>query len=82
VCSFTFVFHTQEQLEALLDYYSRKTRPSSRIPGDRLGDYGGDSWERQRWFERLPMFLLEEPKRKKVVGALRMALKRWADEHR
>jgi hypothetical protein len=28
----------------------------------------------ERWFERLPMYLLEEPKRKKVVQALAKAL--------
>lgn len=82
VCAFTFVFYTREQIEACLDYYSRKTHPTGRIPSDRLGAYGGDSWERQRWFERLPMFLLEEPKRKKVVVALTTALMRWSDEHR
>jgi len=73
VCSFTFVFHGLSQVEACLDYYRKKVRPSSRIPGDRLGDYGGDHGERQRWFERLPMYLLEEPKRKKVVAALQIA---------
>lgn len=33
-----------------------------------------DHWEVQRWFERLPMDLLEESKRVKVVKALRRAL--------
>ena len=36
---------------------------------------GGDHWEYQRWFELLPMYLLEEPKRRKVVAALSEALK-------
>jgi hypothetical protein len=81
VCSFTFVFHSITQLEACLNYYKPKTRPSSRILGEDLFDYGGDHGERQRWFERLPMYLLEEPKRKKVVAALRQAFRRWtADE--
>jgi hypothetical protein len=31
-------------------------------------------WEVERWFERLTMYLLEEPKREKVVKALREAL--------
>jgi hypothetical protein len=33
-----------------------------------------DHWEAHRWLERLPMYLLEEPKRKKVVKALNQAL--------
>src|SRR5882724_8364317 len=55
VCSFTFVFHTLHQVEACLTYYSKKLHPSSRIPSDQLGDH----WEHQRWFERVPMYLLE-----------------------
>jgi len=31
-------------------------------------------WEVERWFERLPLYLLEEPKRKKVLQALTHAL--------
>lgn len=31
-------------------------------------------WEVERWFERLPMYLLEEPKRQKVLKALSKAL--------
>ncbi len=31
-------------------------------------------WEAQRWYERLPMFLFEEPKRQKVETALKKAL--------
>ena len=80
VCSFTFVFHTPQQLEACLDYYSRRIHPSSRIPEDQLHNYGGDSGECQRWFDRLPMYLLEEPKRRKVVSALRSAASQWAEE--
>ena len=34
-----------------------------------------DHWEIQRWFEQLPMYLLEELKRVKVVKALERALK-------
>jgi hypothetical protein len=78
VCSFTFVFHTPQQLEACLAYYSEKIHPSSRIPLDQLG--GCDHWECQRWFERLPMYLLEEPKRKKVFSALRFAARQWTKD--
>jgi hypothetical protein len=46
VCSFTFEFHSREQIRTCLAYYSKKIHPSSRI------DIGGaDSWEVQRWFE-------------------------------
>jgi hypothetical protein len=38
------------------------------VPGDM------DHWEAERWFERLPMYLLEEPKRLKVIKALERAL--------
>jgi hypothetical protein len=80
VCSFTFVFHTLQQLQACLDYYGKKTHPSSRIPFAELGNFGGDSSECQRWFERLPMYLLEEPKRLKVVAALRAARRQWSGD--
>jgi hypothetical protein len=33
-------------------------------------------WDIERWFERLPMYLLEEPKRQKVLKALNKALER------
>jgi hypothetical protein len=78
-CSFTFAFHSREQLEACLAYYRRKIHPSSLIPAETLG--GGDHWEFQRWFERLPAYLLEEPKRKKVVAALSRALVQMAADH-
>ena len=32
------------------------------------------SWEVERWFERLPMYLLEEPKRQKALKALHKTL--------
>ena len=69
VCSFTFEFHSIKQIEACLEYYSQKIHPSSRL---NIGS--ADAWEAQRWFERLPMYLLEEPKRQKVVKALCSAL--------
>jgi len=31
-------------------------------------------WDVERWFERLPMYLMEEPKRQKVLKALSRAL--------
>jgi len=69
VCSFTFTFQGLEQLQACFDFYDRKIQPSSRQ------DIGSaDHWECERWFERLPLFLREEPKRLRVVKALREAL--------
>jgi len=77
VCSFTFRFDTQEQLERVLQYYEQRIVPTSRLPESALG--GADHWEVQRWFEKLPFFLREEPKRLKVVKALRDALKTFED---
>ena len=73
VCGFTFVFHSIQQLQACLDYYGREHQPTSRLPVY-SGNYGGDHGETQRWFERLPQYLLESPKRAKVVSALKQAL--------
>jgi hypothetical protein len=75
VCSFTFEFHSREQIETCLEYYSKKIHPSSRID-----IAAADSWEVQRWFERLPMYLLEEPKRQQVAEALASALEEFEEE--
>lgn len=75
VCSFTFRFESKEQLARVLDYYERKIVPSSRESESAWGMRGGDHAEAERWLERLPQFLREEPKRQKVVKALRNALK-------
>ncbi|NYF89057.1 hypothetical protein RBB79_05885 [Tunturiibacter empetritectus] len=80
VCSFTFRFTNIQQLETCLEFFKQKTRASSRIPYRDLKPYvdaGLRGWEVQRWFDRLPMYLLEEPKRQKVVAALALANKRW-----
>ena len=73
VCSFTFRFDSLPQLERAIAYYERKILPSSMIPAGVFHSYGGDSGEAQKWCERLPLFLREEPKRHKVVKALRDA---------
>ena len=73
VCGFTFIFHSLPQLRLCLEYYSLEHQPSSRLPVyDK--NLGGDHWETQRWFEKLPQFLLEKPKRVKVIAALKKAL--------
>ena len=71
VAGFTFQFHSVEQIRACFEFYSSKLHPSGRSS---KGD--ADRWEAQRWFEQLPLYLQEEPKRKKVVAALEEALQR------
>ena len=73
VCGFEFIFHSVMQLELCLEYYRRDHHPSSRLPVE-SGNYGGDHWETQRWFEKLPNYLLEKGKRPRVVSALEQAL--------
>jgi hypothetical protein len=63
-----------------IKYYEKRTRPSSRLAAKTLAaDLGEDwrgfrGWDVERWFERLPMYLLEKPKRQKVLKALSKAL--------
>ena len=71
VDGFTFEFHSREQIRACLAFYRQKTLPSSRISSADMG--GGDHWEFQRWYERLPGELRRESKRTKVVQALEEA---------
>jgi hypothetical protein len=77
VCSFTFIFHSTEQLALCLDYYRREHQPSSRLPVY-TENFGGDHWEMQRWFEQLPQYLLEKPKRTKVIKALEKAMREYS----
>lgn len=76
VCGFEFTFHSVVQIELCLDYYSQKTQPTSRLPVH-TQNLGGDHWETQRWFEKLPMFLLEKSKRPKVIAALTRAISEY-----
>jgi hypothetical protein len=76
VCGFTFVFHGLPQLRLCLDFYCREHHPSSRLPVyDK--NLGGDHNEAQRWFEKLPQYLLRKPKRLKVIAALQKALEEY-----
>ena len=81
VASFVFRFNSIEQLREYLAYFRKKTHPSSRISAKAIAaEFGEDwrklrSWEIERWFERLPMYLFEGPKREKVIRALEKALK-------
>jgi hypothetical protein len=78
VCGFTFRFGSVAQIETVLAYYRQKLHPSSRLPDSR--------WLRaehdvaQRWYERLPGYLREEPKRVRVVAALERALAEFGPE--
>ena len=80
VARFTFRFTTTKQLRECIEYYEQKTHLSSRIPAKVIAaDLGPDwrelrGWDVERWFERLPMYLLEEPKRQKVLKALHKTL--------
>jgi len=77
VCGFRFIFHSVMQIELCLDYYSRQPQPTSRLPVH-TQNLGGDHWETQRWFEKLPMFLLEKSKRPRVLAALERALAEYS----
>ena len=81
VCGFTFEFHSIEQMEVCLKFFSQKVRPSSMIrfsQSDRQIQWL--HYMAQRWFERLPMQLLEERRRVRIVPALRQALAKFRSE--
>ena len=81
VCGFTFEFHSIRQLEVCLEFFSRRVRPSSMIrfsEADRKIRWL--HWVCQRWSERLPMQLLEERRRVRIVPALRQALTKFRRE--
>lgn len=81
VASFTFRFKNVERLRECIEYYEKKTHPSSRIAAKTLANELGEDWRKlrgwevERWFERLPLYLLEGPRRMKVLKALTQALK-------
>ena len=77
VCGFTFVFHSLLQLRLCLEYYTKEHQPSSRLPVYDQ-NLGGDHWESQRWFEKLPQYLLAKSKRSKVISALKQALEAYS----
>jgi len=68
-------------LKVCLEFFSKKVRPSSRIQfseADRKIHWL--HWVCQRWFERLPMQLLEERRRVRIVPALKKALTQFESE--
>ena len=81
VCSFTFRFTNLKQLQLCRAYYQQKVRPSSRLPYSAIREFietGQRGREVQRWFDRLPMHLLENGKRERVCSALERAHREWS----
>ena len=76
VCCFTFRFGSVAQITPVLEYYRQKIRPSTRRD---TNHYAFERDVAQRWFERLPGHLREEPKRQKVVKALERASEQFAE---
>jgi hypothetical protein len=69
VCGFTFIFYSLAMIREYLDYYERKNLPARR---EKIM-WAHHDYE-QNPFTRLPLYLREEPKRLKVVEALKRAL--------
>lgn len=67
VCRFTFQFHSPEQLDEAIRFFSRRIHPSRRRPGVTLEHY----WH--PWSQRLPRGLVAQSKRVRVLTALRTA---------
>lgn len=74
---FEFIFHSTTQLELCLEYYRMEHLPSTRLPVH-TGYHGGDHYETQRWFERLPGKLRSGNVRPVVVSTLQRALALYA----
>lgn len=79
VCGFTFKFWSIAQIQAALDFYSKKIHPSSRLD-DSAGHLSCHHREAQRWYERLPLYLRKEGKRQRVVKALEQALEQFSND--
>jgi hypothetical protein len=76
VCRFTFVFTSLGEISRYLDFYSEKGRGGCRRADGR--PHPRD--EGQNAFSRLPLRLRKEPKRQKVVQALKQALEVFGGE--
>ncbi len=74
VCSFTFHFESKDEIEEYISFFERRIHPSGRLPVPEGADRF-DRWHMQRWFERLPLYLQEGPKREKVLRALHEAVR-------
>jgi hypothetical protein len=80
VCGFTFKFWSIAQIQAALDFYSKKIHPTSRIYEENEAFLRCHHSEVQRWYERLPLYLRKEGKRQRVVKALEQALQQFSNE--
>ena len=76
VASFTFQFHSPEQIEEARAYFAKTVHPARREPGHELEHY----W--QRWFERLPRGIQGGTKRPRVLKALEEAIAVFASSDR
>jgi hypothetical protein len=76
VCRFTFAFFSLDMIRRYRDFYAAEVLPSSRLSGPLWSPAGCN----QRWFERLPLRLRKEPRRRRVVRALDRALAEFAAE--
>lgn len=87
VCGFTFEFVSLAEIREALDWFETKLHPSSKLNKPTNWDEKSSvCWktalsahhhESQRWHERLPAGLTSEPRREKVVAALRRALQEF-----
>jgi hypothetical protein len=66
VASFAFQFMSVQQLSDCPSFFEQEIHPASRrpMPAETLTGIHGEA---QLWLEGLPMHLLEDPKRRKVV---------------
>jgi len=75
---FTFEFHTIQQIEVCLRFFSQKVRPESMM---QFLDSDRHIFELHavspRWFQELPLPLLEEHRRLEIAAALTKALRRF-----
>lgn len=72
VCGFTFQFDSLPEIGIALDWFARKTHPSSQIrkwPGGCV-----DRWDSEPWYDRLPQDLMSNQKRPRVAKALQRAI--------
>lgn len=72
VCGFQFAFFSIEMLELYIDFFSRKSLPSTRFGGISLFSRGAAAsvGDGQSPFERLPAYLRKKNYRPRVVKAL------------
>jgi hypothetical protein len=65
IAGFTFEFMSLDQVRECLAHFEQRLHPSSRL------DIGSaDSWEVQRWYERIPGHLQSDRDRSDIVRVL------------